>query len=85
MLGIQTLTKQHEREIKCMHKEIKNSLLSFSTSSNRNIIGELGIMNMEDYKVVENKLSVEVLVGKEWLNLINLLFTDAVYRALTFL
>lgn len=40
---------------------------------------------MEDYKVVENKLSVEVLVGKEWLNLINLLFTDAVYRALTFL
>lgn len=68
-----------------MHKQIKNALWSFSASSNRNIIAELGIMNMEDFKVVVNKLSVEVLVGKEWFNLINLLFTDAVYRALTFL
>lgn len=40
-------------------------------------------MNMKDYKVEKNKFSVKVLVGKEWFNLINLLFTDAAYRALT--
>lgn len=56
MLGIQTLSKQHKQDIKCMHKQIKKSLWSFSASSNGNIISELGIMNMEDYRVVKSKL-----------------------------
>lgn len=59
MLGILTLSKEHEHDIKRTQKQIKNSLWSFSANSNGNIISNIskfGVMNMEDDQLVKNKL-----------------------------